>query len=265
MISRDQVPRFFDALKRSIESSPFLGRGKAFEPAHLKGWKLSKSFRKVMRPLAKRMGLPFHEEISNGFPTVYQCGHRQIVDYVLGSLEEPVFYCELETLDRAQLYLFWDPPGLAKRESPSKLWHYYVTLAKARQGQPRSPRYFVWLLALPDYPVARYQVWDFDRGYGFFQPKFRKPFQHLIKQSPYRFYDPLIKLAAREFLTRRNEDVWFRLADDSDWERKWIAPASLQRKCELVFVTITGHHLILSRGRDLFDAAKETRVRLRWK
>jgi hypothetical protein len=88
-------------------------------------------------------------------------------------------------------------------ESTNKLWHYYVTLAKAYQGRSDAPRYFIWLLVLPDSPVANYQIWDLDRRLGFFNRKFRKPFAHLIRQSPYRFYDPMIKLAARQFLTRR--------------------------------------------------------------
>ena len=260
----DLIPKFVSALRESLESARFLSRGKAFLPAHLKGWKLSKGFVKVMKPLAKRLRLDFCQQVANRFPSVYECGSRQVVDYVLGPREHPVIYCELETLDRAQLYLFWDPPGMPKSESENKLWHYYVTLAKAYQRRAESPRYFVWLLVLPDRPVERFQVWDFDRDFGFFQPKFRKPFMHLIRQSPYRFYDPMIKLAAREFLTK-NKEVWFRRIDDKGWEPQWIAPATLQHRCELVFITLTGPELILSRGRDLFEAAKEQRVSVRWK
>jgi len=260
----DLIPDFVTALRKSLESAKFLSKGNAFRPAHLKQWKLSKGFVKVMATLAKRLRVPLHERVSNEFPSVYGCGRRQIVDYVLGPREHPIIYCELETLDRAQLYLFWDPPGRPKSESENKLWHYYVTLAKAYQRRIESPRYFVWLLVLPDRPVERFQIWDFGRDLGFFLPKFRKPFMHLIRQSPYRFYDPMIKLAAREFLTK-NKEVWFRRADDKGWEPKWIAPGTLQHRCELVFITLTGPEMVLSRGRDLFDAAKEERVSVHWK
>ena len=260
----DLIPDFVTALRESVESAKFLRKGNAFLPADLKRWKLSKSFGKVMVALAKRLRLPLEEQVANTCPSVYKCGSRQIVDYVLGPRERPVIYCELETLNRAQLYLFWDPPGMPKSESENKLWHYYVTLAKAYQRRAESPRYFVWLLVLPDHPVERYQIWDFEPDFGFFQPKFRKQFMHLIRQSPYRFYDPMIKLAAREFLTK-NKEVWFRRADDKAWEPKWIAPGTLQHRCELVFITLTGRELVLSRGRDLFDAAKEQRVSVRWK
>ena len=77
-------------------------------------------------------------------------------------------------------------------------------------------------------------------------------------------YDPMIRLAAREFLTRIKE-VWFRWADDRAWEPKWMAPGTLEYRCELVFITLTGPELVLSRGRDLFDVAKEQRVSVRWK
>jgi len=44
-----------------------------------------------------------------------------------------------------------------------------------------------------------------------------------------------------------------------------MAPGTLEYRCELVFITLTGPELVLSRGRDLFDVAKEQRVSVRWK
>jgi hypothetical protein len=265
MTEGDLVPRLFTELRRSIETSAFLRGGQAFLPADLKRWRLSKGFSRVIRPVARPLGLRFKEQQSNPFPSEYRCGHRQIVDYVFKDAKRPLIYCELETLDRAQLYLFWDPPGLPKRDSTSKLWHYYVTLAKAHQAPGTQPRYFVWLLVLPDHPVDRYSIWDIqDKSLRFFQPKFRLPIAHLIRHNPYRFYDPLIKLAAREFLTSRNKDVWFKVPHRQSWEPHWISPRDLQGQCELVFITITGTHLVLSRGRDLFAPEKERRLTLRW-
>jgi hypothetical protein len=118
---------------------------------------------------------------------------------------------------------------------------------------------------LPDHPVDRYSIWDIqDKSLRFFQPTFRLPIAHLIRHNPYRFYDPLIKLAAREFLIRRNEDVWFKVPHQESWEPHWVPPRDLQDECELVFMTITGTHLVLSRGRDLFEPKKERRLPLRW-
>jgi hypothetical protein len=100
MRHKDLIPAFLTTLRREIESCAFLRHGKAFLPPYLKGWKLSKGFRRVMRPVANRLRLEFHEQGVNRFPSVYQCGAHQIVDYVLGPRERPLIYCELETLAR---------------------------------------------------------------------------------------------------------------------------------------------------------------------
>lgn len=173
-----------------------------------------------------------------------------------------MIYCELETLDRAQASTFFDPPDIAPDESENKLWYYYVTLAKTHHSPDTGPRYFVWLLVLPDIPVEPYLIWDLASNLGFCRPESKQRFTSLILNSPYQFYDPLIKCGAREFLTRRHKLIWFK--NPGLQRREWIAPASLQNECELVFITMTTTHLVLSRGRDLFDPNEEQWVRLRW-
>jgi hypothetical protein len=182
-----------------------------------------------------------------------------LVDHAFFVGAQPLVFWEIETLDRAQLYVFHEAPRVPKRDSENKLWHYYATLAKTIAAPENGPRYFVWLLVLPDRPVGSYVIWDLPPHYGFFPRLIRRPIRALIQRNPFRFYDPLIKAAAREFLNRAEQ---FPVRGRTGWQKRAIK--SLQEVCELVFITVTGDRLILSRGRDSFDPDRELVLRLRW-
>jgi hypothetical protein len=250
----DTVERLFVQLRRTIERSPSLRRGEAFLPRYLKGGQLSKrAFSPVVTRLAKAMGMTLRREVHNPLRPEYKCGSRQRVDYVLDTDEGPGIFIELETLDRAQLHVFVDPDRA--EDNDNKLWYYYATLGERYRKAVKGPQVFVWILVLPDEPVGQYQIWD--SGSGFF---FRK-LQPLIRESPFRFYDPLIKASARLFLRRRED--FPNPPDFKSWSR--MAPRELQHLCELVFFTVTRKELILARGKDLFASHKERRVPLRWR
>jgi len=163
---------------------------------------------------------------------------------------------EVQTLDRAQLYLFWEHKKLKDKYNANKLWYYYGTLAKYYDLKQPIPRYFVWLLVLPDRSVKSYPTWDVHvRQYKYFHRSLRK----LIFENPYRFYDHLIKTAARLFLTE-NKDI----NELEQSARKTHRGKGIHDVCELVFITCTGDRLILSRGKDLFEPKKERIVKLNW-
>jgi hypothetical protein len=199
--------------------------------------------------------MTLRKEIHNPMPREYKCGHRQRVDYGFYGEGEPIIFLELETLDRAQLYVFVDSKRV--EDNDNKLWYYYVTLGERLRRAIPGPLVFAWILVLPDEPVGQYRIWDSDSGFFF------RGLQPLIRESPFSFYDPLIKASARLFLRRCEE---FPNPDDptsTSWPRR--APKDLQRLCELVFFTVTRKELIVSRGSDLFTSHKEKRMPLRWR
>jgi hypothetical protein len=248
------VERLFVELRRAIEQSPSLRAGEAFLPRYLKGGQLSKhAFSPVVARLAKAMRMTLRKEVHNPLRPEYECGRRQRVDYVLYADEGPTIFIELETLDRAQLYVFVDPERA--EDNDNKLWYYYATLGERHRKAIRGPHLFVWILVLPDEPVGQYQIWDSNSGFFF------RKLQPLIRESPFRFYDPLIKASARLFL-RRIVD-FPNPPDLTSWSRR--APKDLQHLCELVFFTVTRKELIVSRGKDLFASHKERRAPLRWR
>jgi len=110
------------------------------------------------------------------------------------------------------------------------------------------------VLVLPDERVEGYSVLDADRYHRLID----RSLITLIHQSPFRVYDPLIKATARQFIEKRY--------GFPDRGGKWTkeAPRDLQRICELVFVTATRTHLIVSRGKDEFSFDRERRYPLRW-
>lgn len=245
---------FFPALRRSIElHAKGMRRGQVFLPAYLKKSRFLKLFQPVAGELANRLNLPFKPEVSNPFQSELEVGwKRQMVDYVFGDLERPRYFLEVESLDRAQLYLF---VPYEHSNNESKLWYYWATVCKKIAGDKRMPRYFVWFLILPDERVTRYPIWDCDKQYPYYDRKLIP----LVLESPFKFYDHLIKTAARQFLKKPQE---IRGSDG-----KWIKNECLQdyqSTCELIFITCTGRQVVMSRGRDEFDPAKEKRLTLRW-
>jgi hypothetical protein len=252
-----EINQFFTELKESIEKhSQDLKRGDLFLPRYLSRHTLTnKIFPRVASTLASNLKLDITPEYYNDMPPPdeYECGKFQRVDYLLRRGEEPMFFLELESLDRAQLYAFLDHEGIAEVDNDNKLWYYYGTLVNSFDFGKKVPKYFVFFLILPDRRVEPYQIWDVTPEYKFFHPSLKK----LVYESPYKFYDHLIKSAARLFISKEHG---FKGPSARKWTKKTLA--QLQDVCELVFITCTGYQLVMSRGRDSFDPKKEISIRL---
>lgn len=256
------IDEFLISLKTSLERhSRELKQGALFHPKGLEGKKLTGNiFPKIANNLAGGMGLRLEKEVSNPMPipSVYECGKRQIVDYVFLKGQKAEIFLELESLDRAQLYLFWEHKGIPENDNGNKLWYYYGTLANHHdQGRKDgTPRYFVWLLILPEHKVGSYPIWDVGEPYSLFHHSVKK----LIYENPFHFYDPLIKTAARKFLQKKHE---FNLPGTKRWITRRLT--DFQDVCELVFITCTGDRLVMSRGKDLFSPSKEISLPIDWR
>ncbi len=250
-----EIEEFFAMLKECMEA--YAGRlrnGRIILPQYLKGGSLEPAFRPVARCLARTSNLRL-KKVSNPFLREYECGNRQIVDFGFVKKDNaPVSFLELESLGGSQLYQFFEYKGM--KDNSNKLWYYYGTLGNYYTSGKRIPRYFVWLLCLPDCRVdlSPYQQWDIQ--YKFIHPSLKG----LVCQSPYRFYDHLIKSAARLFVTKPHE---FKLRGTNKWTK--IKLTEFEDACELVFITWTGDRLIMSRGKDLFEVNKEKSVALNWR
>ena len=256
------IQMFFRKLKESIEDHSIpLKRGKLFLPEYLKGKRFSNSFSPIIKSVTKELRLKFKTEVRNYMPNPkeYDCGNWQQVDFVLHDKDRPIFFVELESIDRSQLYLFRDHPQMNNSDIDNKLWYYYGTLAKKycpHQLQAEAPRYFVSLLILPDQKVSHYKIWDTDHIYNLFHPSL----EDLVYENPYRFYDHIIKTSARHFLENKQE-----FEDPKTGKAVHNNLIRFQKECELVLITCTGQHLILSRGIHLFDPKKEKQVKIQWR
>ncbi|MFO8058669.1 MAG: hypothetical protein R6V10_15390 [bacterium] len=257
------IENFFTKLKESMESnSSLLDGGRLFLPEYLEGKRFTSSFSPIVHDLADSLQLRCEKEVVNRMPDkkIYDLGDHQRVDFVLGDGGEAIFFLELESLDRAQLCTFWDHEGMKHEDIDNKLWYYYGTIVNYFTLGKEVPRYFVWLLILPDQPVndEQYKVWDIDY-YKLFHPSIKK----LICENPFRYYDHLIKTSACLFINKEQDDEHM-LFDPrkKDWINKKLA--DFQSECELVYITCTIKQLILSRGRDNFEPEKETRLDMNW-
>lgn len=244
------IEDFHSRLKESIEAhSDVLKKGQLFLPEYLKGKRFVNQFRVVMDTLAERIDLEVKHEVKNEFHSAYQMNHQR-VDHVFTTKKgKPIAFLELESLDRSQLYLFSDGP-VNDEYWTNKLWYYHGTLSNS---DAQVPRYFIFLLVLPDQKVGRYPLWDIDKNCQFFDPAIRET----IYNNPYRFYDRQIKASARAFL-RANDYV----RDGAGWRD--LPLEKIHKRCELIFLTCTIDRLILSRGKDLFDPAKEVALPIEW-
>ncbi len=116
----------------------------------------------------------------------------------------------------------------------NKLWYYYGTLVNHYTYHRKTPRYYVWLLVLPNREVRRYQLWDVTPEYNLFHPSLGR----LIYQNPYLFYDHLIKSAVRLFISKRHD---FKHPHTNRWERRSLI--EFQDVCELDFITCTANYV----------------------
>lgn len=229
------------------------------ERFYLTGKKFSdRAFTPVVRRVGRALGLTVREQVNNEFPPAYETGYRrQLVDYALYGNATPEIFLELESLDRAQLTTFADPPVDPENNSLNKLWFYYVTLAERYRRRLRGPQFFAFLLILPDEPVGYYHIWDTKKDYQFFDPSI----EARIRANPFKFYNRRIKGKARQFLLRKQK--FPRPPGLEHWT--WKKPAELGHLCELVIFTATRRKLIMSRGRDLFAPEKEVSRPLLWR
>jgi len=257
MVNVIEIKDFFTRLKESMENhARELKQGDLFLPEYLSGHALTRDvFPKISDTLASALNLEIVPEYHNDMPppSEYKCGKFQRVDYFLHRGSEPNFFLELESLDRSQLNTFMEHENISEADNDNKLWYYYGTLVNNYTFGQSIPKYFVWLLILPDRQVEPYQIWDVTPDYKFFHPSLKK----LVYQSPYRFYDPLIKSAARLFITR---DYNFKHPGTKKWTKKRLV--QFQDVCELVFITCTMDRLFMSRGKDIFSPEEEVSIGL---
>jgi hypothetical protein len=208
--------------------------------------------------------------------------------YKIGDSRPHVFF-ELESLDRAQIYLFADPLKNGRywpEENDNKLWYYYWTLAKHYLGQQDEvPCYFVFFLCLPNNNVGSYKIYDdAPATYVRYEWKFKKfPTSWVptkledVYNSPFQFYWPKIKQLCADFLNyhlktckcktppgyspqKEVEDLEnFLRYGHCKWCNNFSPPLNdLQEKCELVLIAYNcNKQLIVSRGKDLFDCTKD--------
>jgi hypothetical protein len=253
-----RIETIFTSLKACLEQhGRELKCGDLFLPDALTGRVFTTTFQTVMASLASMLRLQMVPEYSNRMPPsgTYECGEYQRVDYVLHDGRDLRIFVEVESLDRAQLTTFFGHRDVADADNLNKLWYYYGTLVNHYTLGHPAPRYFVWLLILPDIPVKAYQIWDSMPAYRFFHPGLNR----LVYASPYRFYDPLIKTAARLFLVQGHD---FLPRGGGPWTTRPLT--EFQETCELVFITCTTDRLILSRGINEFQPTLEQTLPLDW-
>jgi hypothetical protein len=227
---------------------------------YLAGGRFVRAFDRVLARAFRSLGLQVLREAPNPWVRAWQRANpayrlgSQRMDYLLRRAGRPVGVAELESLDRPQMMTFqcqyhdWDN---GKRD------YYFATVAQlvADPGLPR-PEFFLFVLALPDFRVRPYTIWDTsDDYYGVSRSD-----RPAIYRSPYRFYDHRIKALLRAMLLNRDPEA----TPDDDWLVGGKRLADLQDVCELAVVTVTGPELVLSRGRDLFRRSREQRRLVRW-
>jgi hypothetical protein len=218
---------------------------------------------------------------------------RQVVDWRFDKIGQsnPWVFFELESMDRAQIYLFADPLKNGQywtKENDNKLWYYYWTLAKHYLGQrDEVPRYFVFFLCLPkdqlpsgyrnaagnDYHWDNhYYHWDFYQSPQLgINPQTINP-ANSVYPSPFQFYWPKIKQLCAKFLNNHlkscncqtltgnwsAEDLEKFLRNGCSKCNSSPQLNNLQEKCELILIAYNCHkQLIVSRGKYLFDCAKD--------
>jgi hypothetical protein len=255
------IEQFTQELARSMEQqSSALKGGELFLPQYLPGQVFTMTFPVVMETLAQRLNMGLKKEFRNKFdrlPDEYEANSFQNVDYaLLGEDGQPQIFVELDSLNCAQLMRFSDGQVSenVEKDNWNKLWYYWFTLGKHYSLGKPVPQYFLFLLILPDREVEPYQLWDIQKPYQLFHPDLART----VYENPYKFYDRQIKAAARGLI--RNDISQFLV--NGKWKKK--EPREFMRQCELVFITCTIDRLILSRGRDMFDPAKERLYHIRW-
>lgn len=255
MLSKEALlDAFADAIQRSRLGPDIL------TPEWLPGGRFVHAFDSVMRRAFRMIGFTVEKEQINPWLLAWRKENpdrrvsQQRADYLLRRHKKPVAIAELESLDRAQMMTFqcqyydWDG---GKRD-------YYWGTVDHLIHHPELPplEFFLFFLALPDFPVSRYVIWDTSDEYY----RVSKSDCGEIYRSPYRFYDHRIKRLLRDMLLNQDPEA----SNDWDWSVDGRPLADLQDVCELLIVTLTGPELILARGRGALDPSEEIRRPVVW-
>jgi len=246
---------FAQAIQRSALGAEMLGSD------WLRGGRFVRAFDGVMSAAFRRLGFGVKRERDNPWLAEWRREHsdqamcQQRVDYLLTRKGRPAGIAELESLDRAQMMTFKCQYSNSDSGKPEYYWATVDHLVA--HPEMLRPDFFLFVLALPDFAVNPYVVWDTsdEAYYGV-----NKADRRVIYRSPYRFYDPRIKHLLRERLVNHDPEA----TRESNWLVNGRRLSELQEVCELVVLTLTGPELILSRGRDLFAPAKEARRTVSW-
>jgi len=249
--------KFLTSLSKVLnENDNKLKGGRVFLPEYLKGKKGIKVISQSIEEVGNRFEFDVLQEFTNPFIKNRKEYGSQRMDFAFQEDSDFIAFVELESLDRSQLYVFKPNPDQNYKNDSSKLWYYFATLETGILQKEKLPKFFIFILILPNREVSPYQIWDVQSDCNLLDKSERVN----IFQNPFSFYDHRIKDTARDFLTDNMAEV------TKSWKPLLIKQRPLieyQDKCELVFFTITIDEIILSRGKDAFASNKETKSNLK--
>ena len=249
---------FLDLLAEVLnENDKELKRGEIFLPEYLRGSKGIKVISPNIKKVGNMLDYDVESEITNPFIRDKKEYGGQRIDFVFKKMDSFVAFVELESLDRSQLYVFKPNPSQNYKNDASKLWYYFATLESGVLCGDELPKFFIFILILPNRKVKPYHIWDVQKDCNLLS----KSERNNIFNNPFLFYDNKIKNIARDFLTDNIPEV------SKSWKPLLIKQKPLiayQDKCELVFYTITIDEIILSRGKDAFAPNMEIKSKLKF-
>jgi hypothetical protein len=165
------------------------------------GGRFVRAFDRVMSRAFRHLGFGVRREQTNPWLAAWRREHPdqrmclQRVDFLLTREGQPAAIAELESLDRAQMMTFKCQYSDADSGKPEYYWATVDHLVA--HPEISRPEFFLFVLALPDFAVSPYIVWDTsdEKYYGV-----KKTDRPSIYRNPCRFYDRRIKQLLRERL-----------------------------------------------------------------